>query len=93
MALWGSEHTDPPTLSFQRGDLGLRLPWMPCTKLWPAVSSCGDSPPHQRPQLQCSPTPSSPAEVAGPASGHCHTSLQIGLATITSSEPGGLGSF
>ncbi|XP_036879858.2 EF-hand and coiled-coil domain-containing protein 1 isoform X1 [Manis javanica] len=76
-----------------RGDLGLRLPWMPCTKLWPAVSSCGDSPPHQRPQLQCSPTPSSPAEVAGPASGHCHTSLQIGLATITSSEPGGLGSF
>ncbi|XP_020925070.1 EF-hand and coiled-coil domain-containing protein 1 isoform X6 [Sus scrofa] len=45
--------------------------WMPCTKLWLAVSSCRKNHRCQPLQVLHSPTPFSfPAEVAGPACGH-----------------------
>lgn len=52
----------------KREDLAPRPRWTPCTKPWPAVSSCGDSPQPQPLQLLCSPIlSSSPAEATGPA--------------------------
>ncbi|XP_047638129.1 EF-hand and coiled-coil domain-containing protein 1 isoform X3 [Phacochoerus africanus] len=54
-----------------REHLGPRPSWMPCTKLWLAVSSCKENHWCQPLQVLHSPTPSSfPAEVAGPACGH-----------------------
>lgn len=91
------EQTDVPSLStlpFQRGDLDPRPSWTPCTRLWLAVSSCGESPRRQPPRLLHSPTPSSsPAEATGPTCGHLgqpnlhQTSLHVSLTSITSSEP------
>lgn len=83
-----SEQTELSILSFQRGDPDPPPSWMPCTRLWLAVSSCGESPQHWPPQHLHSPTPSSsPAEATGPAYGHLgqpdlhQTSLQISLTT------------
>lgn len=54
-----------------REHLGPRPSWMPCTKLWLAVSSCRKNHRCQPLQVLHSPTPFSfPAEVAGPACGH-----------------------
>lgn len=82
------------TLPFQRGDLDPQPSWTPCTRLWLAVSSYGESPRHQPPRLLHSPTPSSsPAEATGPTCGHLgqpdlhQTSLHVSLTSITSSEP------
>lgn len=74
MAVGQRKQTDPPSLPvlyFQREHLGPWPSWMPCTKLWLAVSSCRKNHRCQPLQVLHSPTPFSfPAEVAGPACGH-----------------------